>query len=172
MNCLGSVSVTFPETTTTLIMKHEANTVDEYIALLPEDRKTAISKLRETILNNIPPGFEETISYGMIGYVIPHSIYPQGYRTDPKLPLPFINLASQKNYVALHHMGIYADNKLLEWFVTEYNTRYNRKPDMGKGCIRFKKIDQIPYDLIGELAGKISVERWITRYESFRNLEK
>lgn len=153
-------------------MKNESNSVDEYIALLPEDRKTAINKLRDVILKNIPAGFEETISYGMIGYVIPHSIYPPGYRTDPKLPLPLINLGSQKNYVALHHMGIYADNKLQEWFVTEYNNRYNRKPDMGKGCIRFKKMDQIPYELIGELAAKVSVERWITAYESFTNKEK
>jgi uncharacterized protein YdhG (YjbR/CyaY superfamily) len=153
-------------------MKNDVNTVEEYIALLPEDRKTAINKLRDVILCHIPPGFEETISYGMIGYVIPHSLYPQGYRTNPTLTLPFINLASHKNYIALHHMGIYADNKLLEWFVAEYNTRYNQKPDMGKGCIRFKKMDQIPYDLIGELAGKVSVERWITTYESFTHQGK
>jgi uncharacterized protein YdhG (YjbR/CyaY superfamily) len=152
-------------------MKTEANTVEEYIDSLPEDRKTAIIKFRKAILENIPKGFVETISYGMIGYVIPHSIFPAGYRTDPKLPLPFINLASQKNYIALYHMGIYGDQKLTEWFVNEYFKVCKRKPDMGKGCIRFKNMDQIPYTLIGELAGKITVEQRIIAYESYYKTE-
>lgn len=152
-------------------MKTEANTVDEYIDSLSEDRKTAIISLRKAILENIPNGFEETISYGMIGYVIPHSIFPAGYRTDPKLPLPFINLASQKNYIALYHMGIYVDKKLMEWFVEGYFNLFKKKPDMGKGCIRFKKMDQIPYTLIGELAGKITVQQRIMAYESYYKTE-
>ncbi len=150
-------------------MKIEANSPEQYIALLPEDRKQAISNLRQTILSNLPKGFEETMSYGMIGYVVPHSIYPAGYRTDPKQPLPFMNIASQKNFIALHHMGIYANKELLEWFVNEYPKRCKSKLDMGKGCIRFKKVDQIPYELIAELTRKISVEKWISIYQTLLN---
>jgi len=150
-------------------MKIEANSPEQYIALLPDDRKLAISKLRQTILSNLPKGFEETMSYGMIGYVVPHSIYPAGYRTDPKQPLPFMNIASQKNFIALHHMGIYANKELLEWFVNEYPKRCKSKLDMGKGCIRFKKVDQIPYELIAELTRKISVEKWISIYQTLLN---
>lgn len=147
-------------------MKTEANSVEEYVESLPEDRKQAVSKLREAILGNIPAGFVETLGYGMIGYVIPHSIYPDGYHTNRKLPLPFINLASQKNYIALYHMGIYGSKQLNEWFVNEYPKHSKTKLDMGKGCIRFKKTDQIPYTLIGELAGKMTAEQWINTYES------
>ena len=147
-------------------MQIKADTPDEYIAQLPEDRQAAIQKLRTVILDNLPEGFEETISYGMIGYVVPHSIYPDGYHCDPKLPLPFMNLASQKNYIAVYHSGVYTDKELLDWFVSEYPKHSERKLDMGKSCIRFKKIDQIPYDLIGELAGKMTVEDWIGVYEA------
>lgn len=143
-----------------------ADNPDNYIDQLPEDRKEAFKKLRKSILKNLPKGFVETISYGMIGYVVPHSIYPAGYKCDPKLPLPFLNIASQKNFIAVYHMGIYADNKLLEWFTTEYPKHSSSKLDMGKSCIRFKKIDEIPYKLIGELASKISVQQWINLYES------
>jgi hypothetical protein len=125
-----------------------------------------MQKLRNSIIENIPQGFEEVMSYGMLGFVIPHSIYPEGYHCDPKLPLPFINLASQKNFIALYHMGIYADNQLLEWFVAEYPKNSKTKLDMGKSCIRFKKLDDIPYELIGDLAGKISVTDWIKSYET------
>lgn len=135
-------------------MKIEANTPDEYIAQLAEKRQQAVSKLREIIKNNLPNGFEETLSYGMIGYVVPHSVYPAGYHCDPKLPLPFINIASQKNFVALYHMGIYANKNLFDWFVAEFPKHCTTKIDMGKSCIRFKKIDQIPYDLIAELVTK------------------
>ncbi len=146
-------------------MKTKANTVKEYITNLTEDRKKAINKLRKAILNNLPKGFAEVINYGMIGYVIPHSIYPKGYHCDPKLPLPFINIASQKNFVAVYHMGLYTDKILMDWFVKEYPKHSKAKLDMGKSCIRFNQLDQIPYDLIGELSGKISPKEWINIYE-------
>jgi uncharacterized protein YdhG (YjbR/CyaY superfamily) len=142
-----------------------ANSPDEYISKLPEERRAPMQKLREVILQNIPKGFEETMSYGMIGYVVPHKIYPAGYHVDPKLPLPFMNIASQKNYIALYHSGVYADTELHDWFVAEYPKQSKTKPDMGKSCIRFKRIDQIPYELIGELVKKITPQRWIGIYE-------
>jgi uncharacterized protein YdhG (YjbR/CyaY superfamily) len=146
-------------------MQSKATTVEEYLSELSEDRKAPMLKLREAIKNNLPKGFEEVISYGMLGYVVPHSIYPAGYHCTPKLPLPFINLASQKNTISLYHMGIYGDKNLLDWFVAEYSTHAKSKIDMGKGCFRFKKMEDIPYALIGELATKISVQEWITFYE-------
>jgi hypothetical protein len=146
-------------------MQSKATTPEQYLSELPEDRKEAILKLRNAIKENLPQGFEEVISYGMLGYVVPHSIYPSGYHCDPKLPLPFINLASQKNFIALYHMGIYADKNLESWFVSEYPKHVKSKLDMGKSCIRFKKVDDIPFDLIGELAAKVSVEDWISNYE-------
>lgn len=139
--------------------------IDEYIKSLSPDRAEAISQLRETILKNLPKGFQETISYGMIGYVVPHLLYPPGYHCDPKLPLPFINIASQKNFVALYHMGLYSNPKLLEWFVEEYPKHVTSKLDMGKSCVRFKKPEQIPYKLIGELAQKMNAQDWISLYE-------
>lgn len=147
-------------------MSSIALTPKEYLSNLPDDRKEVMQKLRNSIIENIPQGFEEVMSYGMLGFVIPHSIYPKGYHCDPKLPLPFMNLTSQKNFIALYHMGIYADNKLLEWFVAEYPKHCKAKLDMGKSCIRFKKLDDIPYELIGELAGKVSVTDWIKTYET------
>lgn len=146
-------------------MTIDAKTPDEYISKLPEERKAAVSKLRETVRDNLPKGFEECISYKMIGYVVPHSLYPGGYHCDPKLPLPFINIASQKHFVALYHSGIYADKALLDWFVGEYPKYVKTKLDMGKSCIRFKKMDAIPYDLIKELCQKMSPETWIQLYE-------
>ncbi|WP_350292534.1 DUF1801 domain-containing protein [uncultured Croceitalea sp.] len=146
-------------------MTIDAKTVDEYISKLPEDRIAPVSKLREIVKKNIPKGFEECINYKMIGYVVPHSIYPAGYHCDTKLPLPFINIASQKNFVALYHSGIYADKKLLDWFVAEYPKHVKTKLDMGKSCIRFKKMENIPYDLITELCQKMTVEDWISLYE-------
>ncbi|HAH54255.1 MAG TPA: hypothetical protein DCM02_02935 [Flavobacterium sp.] len=147
-------------------MQSTAKTIEEYLNELPEERKEAFLKLRESILNNIPKGFREEMSYGMLGYVVPHSLYPDGYHCNPKLPLPFMNLASQKNFIALYHMGIYAIPELLEWFTTEYPKHSAQKLDMGKGCIRFKKLDQIPFDLIAALAGKMTVEDWIHCYET------
>ena len=151
-------------------MQSKATTPEQYLSELPEDRKEAMLKLRNAIKENLPQGFEEVISYGMLGYVVPHSIYPSGYHCDPKLPLPFINLASQKNFIALYHMGIYANKNLETWFVSEYPKHVKTKLDMGKSCIRFKKMDQIPFELIGELVRKISVEDWIFCYEN--NLKK
>lgn len=147
-------------------MQIKADTPDEYIAQLPEDRKPVVEKLRRVILDNLPKGFKEEINYGMIGYVVPHSIYPKGYHVTPELPLPFINIASQKNFIAVYHMGIYANPKLLDWFTAEYPKHCNLKLDMGKSCIRFKKPDQIPFDLIGELVSKVSVDEWIENYEA------
>ncbi|WP_420603117.1 DUF1801 domain-containing protein [Flagellimonas sp.] len=146
-------------------MTIDAKTPDEYISKLPEDRKKAVSKLRKTVQENLPDGFEECISYKMIGYVVPHSLYPDGYHCDPKLPLPFINIASQKNFVALYHSGIYADKSLLDWFVDEYPKHVKTKLDMGKSCVRFKKIENIPYDLIAELCQKMTPDSWIALYE-------
>ena len=146
-------------------MTIDAATVDEYISKLPEERQEVVSKIRQVIQENIPEGFEECINYKMIGYVVPHSIYPDGYHCDPKLPLPFINVASQKAYVALYHSGIYNSEELLNWFQEEYPKHSKRKLDMGKSCVRFKKMDDIPYELIGELVSKMTPQDWISRYE-------
>ena len=146
-------------------MTSTAATPDEYIDSLPEDRKVAMSELRKVIIKNIPKGFHEEMSYGMIGYVVPHSIYPAGYHCTPKLPLPFLSIASQKNFIAVYNMGMYADEKLLNWFVSEFPKHTTAKLDMGKSCIRFKKPEQIPYKLIGELASKMTVKDWIEVYE-------
>ncbi len=140
-------------------------TVKEYTAHLPDDRREALEKLRKVIMKNLPKGFSEELSYGMIGYVVPHSIYPAGYHCDPSLPLPFMSIASQKNFIAVYHMGVYVDTKLLKWFTEAYAKQVKGKLDMGKSCIRFKKIDNIPFDLIGELASKMSPKDWITLYE-------
>jgi len=146
-------------------MPAKAKTVKEYIDNLPDDRKKVIKKLRTIIKKNLPKGFKEVISYGMIGYVVPHSIYPDGYHCSPELPLPFMSMASQKNFVAVYHMGIYADAKLMKWFTAEYPKYVSTKLDMGKSCIRFKKMDTIPYDLIGELSTKMTTDDWIKLYE-------
>lgn len=147
-------------------MQSNSKTPQEYVASVPKDRKIAIEKIRKTIISNLPEGFHEEMSYGMLGYVVPHSLYPNGYHCNPKLPLPFMNVASQKNFIALYHMGIYMDSELLEWFVSEYSKVAKNKIDMGKSCIRFKKTDKIPYELIGELASKMSVLNWISIYEN------
>lgn len=141
-------------------------TVAEYIQNLPEDRKEVIEQLRKIAQENLPKGFEETISYGMIGYVVPHSIYPSGYHCSPELPLPFLSFASQKNHIGVYHMGIYAAPELLEWFQNEYPKHMTTKLDMGKSCIRFKNSKKIPYALLAELFSKITVEDWIMKYEN------
>ena len=147
-------------------MQYKANSPEDYISQLPEERQPVIQKLRETIKANLPKGFEEVISYGMIGYVVPHSIYPAGYHCTPEMPLPFMNLASQKNFVAVYHMGMYAKKELLDWFTAEFPKHSKRKLDMGKSCIRFKNIDYIPYKLLGELVSKMTMDEWIGIYES------
>lgn len=147
-------------------MQSNATIPEQYIEELPQDRKETIEKLREVIRQNLPEGFAEHMGYGMLCYVVPHSIYPAGYHCNPKQALPFVSLASQKNFVALYHMGIYADPNLLKWFVDEFPKHTKYKLDMGKSCIRFKKLDDIPYKLIGELASKVTVDQWISVYES------
>lgn len=151
-------------------MKYNVNSIDEYFELLPEGRRNAVKELYEVIVNHIPKGFVDTIGYGMISFVVPHSIYPKGYHCDAKLPLPFINIASQKNYVALYHMGLYAMPELMNWFTDEYRKNSHTKLDMGKSCIRFKKLEEIPYDLIAQLVNKVSVKEWIEIYE--KNLSR
>ena len=147
-------------------MKNTATTPESYTESLPEERKEPFTALRNILKQNLPPGFEECISYGMISYVVPHSLYPEGYHCDPKQPLPFISIASQKNFIALYHMGIYANTELLNWFTDEYPRHSKSKLYMGKSCIRFKKMNDIPYDLIAELAKKITVQDWINLYKS------
>lgn len=137
----------------------------EYLALLPAEKSDVVLKLRNTISTNLPLGFQELISEKYIEYVVSHSIYPNGYHCTPKKPLPFICIAIQKNFIAIHHLGIYANPKLVDWFVNEYPKHSQEKLDMGKGCIRFKKIDKIPFELIAQLSSKISVNDWINNYE-------
>jgi len=152
-------------------MQSKATTIEQYLAELTEDRKLIINKLRQIILDNLPEGFEEEMSYGMLSYVVPHSLFPSGYHCDPKLPLPFISLASQKTHIGFYHMGVYANEELLNWFTTEYEkTDIKVKLNMGKSCIRFKKEAHIPYELLGRLVSKVTVKDWIETYES--NIKK
>ncbi|WP_418262741.1 DUF1801 domain-containing protein [Flavobacterium faecale] len=146
-------------------MQSKALTVNDYLKELPQERKEVMDKLRNNILANIPKGFVEEMNYGMIGYVVPHSLYPDGYHCDPKLPLPFINIASQKNFIVLYHMGIYSNPDLLKWFSDEYPNYCKSKLDMGKSCIRFKKMDEMTFELIAKLVQKMSVQDWIACYE-------
>ncbi|MFT4681482.1 MAG: hypothetical protein ACI9FU_000160 [Granulosicoccus sp.] len=147
-------------------MRIAADTIDEYMANVPEERQEAFNRLWKVITDNIPAGFEPALGYGFPSYVVPHSTYPDGYHCKPTEPLPFLSIANQKNFVSLYHMGIYADIELMEWFTSEFPKHVKGKLDMGKSCIRFKKMDQIPYELIAELVGKMSTEKWINTYES------
>lgn len=140
-------------------------TVAEYVKSLSEDRKIAVEKLRR-ICKQALPDAEECISYGMIGYVVPFSIYPDGYHCDTSLPLPFVAIASQKSHIGLYHMGVYAKLELLNWFQEEFPKHSKRKLDMGKSCIRFKKPDEIPYAFLAEFMSKMSVQDWIKIYET------
>jgi uncharacterized protein YdhG (YjbR/CyaY superfamily) len=146
-------------------MQSKASTPQQYLDELPEERKEPFQKLRQQILENLPKGMEETMSYGMLGYVVPHSVYPDGYHCTPELPLPFMNLASQKNFIGVYSMAIYANKDLYDWFTTEYAKRCKYKLDMGKSCIRLKRMNDIPYELIGELTAKMTTEDWINLYE-------
>jgi uncharacterized protein YdhG (YjbR/CyaY superfamily) len=151
-------------------MKYAANSPNDYIDQLPQERREVIEKIRAVILQNLPQGFEEQLSYGMLGYVVPHTLYPAGYYVNPELPLPFINLASQKNFIALYHSGIYANTNLLDWFVAEYPKYCKLKLNIGKSCIRFKNLNDIPYTLIAKLCTKMTTKEWITLYE--KNVKK
>lgn len=151
-------------------MQLKAASVDEYLEKVPDDRRAVLVELRKVIKQNIPKGFAEVLSYNMPGYVVPHSKYPAGYHCNPKDPLPFMGFASQKNFVALYHMGLYADPVLMKWFVAEYPKHVKTKLDMGKSCVRFKKPDQVPLKLIGELVSRMSADEWISLYE--KNLKR
>ncbi|MCT4630680.1 DUF1801 domain-containing protein [Winogradskyella sp.] len=147
-------------------MQYNASSPEDYINQVPEERQDALKKLRKIIKDNLPEGFEEGIQYKMIGYYVPHSVYPDGYHCDTKTPLPFMSFASQKNSVNLYHSGIYAKKELHDWFVNEYPKHCKRKLDMGKSCIRFKKMDDIPFELIAELTRKMTCDEWIDIYET------
>lgn len=147
-------------------MKKMSKNIEEYLKNISADRMEYFVKLRDTIITNLPKGFVEEISNGMIAYVVPFSIYPKGYHCNTKTPLPFVYIASQKNFISIYHMGIYANPELLKWFVEEYPKHCKVKLDMGKSCIRFKKPDQIPFELIGVLMQKITVKNWINMYET------
>ena len=147
-------------------MKIKSNSISEYLVNIPEERKIVMQKLISTIGKNLPNGFTEQLGYGMPAWVVPHSLYPDGYHCKTELPLPFINVASQKNFIALYHMGIYANPELMQWFVSEYPKHCSRKLDMGKSCIRFKKIEEIPFELIAELCRKMTPKDWIELYEN------
>ncbi len=146
-------------------IQSKAGSVKEYLKEVPDNRKKYFNQLRDTIRANLPEGFQEEMSYGMIGYVVPHSIYPGGYHSSPDLPLPFVNIGSQKKHIAVYHMGLYASPEILDWFVKEYPKHSRLQLDMGKSCIRFKKPEHIPFELIGQLMKKMTVKEWITIYE-------
>ncbi|MFJ5792262.1 DUF1801 domain-containing protein [Lysinibacillus sp. NPDC097162] len=143
--------------------------MEAYIELVDEKWRDSFAKLADVIATNIPAGFEQTMNYDMISYVVPLTSYPKGYHVTPNTPLPFISLAAQKRHIAVYHMGIYADNALLSWFQEEYAKRVPTKLNMGKSCIRFTSTKNIPYDLIGELVSKMTPGEWINRYEGELN---
>lgn len=152
-------------------MQSSAKQIEDYLKEIPEDRKAAMTRLRAICKKQIK-GAEEQMSYGMMGYVVPFSKYPNGYHCSPELPLPFISLASQKNFIAIYHMGVYSKPELLDWFVSEFPKHSKKKLDMGKSCIRFKKPEDIPFELIEELMGKMSVDEWIQIYSSILDTRK
>ncbi|MDQ0783042.1 DUF1801 domain-containing protein [Chryseobacterium sp. W4I1] len=143
-----------------------ADSVTDYISKIPEERQEVFKKIFDTVNENLPQGFKENVSYGMVGWAVPLETYPAGYHCAPGSPLPFMGLASQKNFIAFYHMGMYADPELLNWFVAEYPKYSKRKLDMGKSCVRFKKMDDIPFELIAEVSKKMTVEDWINIYEA------
>jgi len=147
-------------------MKSNAKTVEEYLTGLPPDRREAISAVRKVILDNLPKGYQECMSYGMIGYVVPHSIYPKGYHCDPKLPLPFVNLGSQKNHMALYLMNLYGQPKNEQWFRKAWEGA-GKKLDMGKACVRFKRLEDVPLEVVGQAVARTPVADYIARIESF-----
>jgi hypothetical protein len=147
-------------------MQIPATSVEDYISKIPEERQESFKKMFDTINNNLPNGFSQGTSYGMIGWAVPLETYPAGYHCTPGSPLPFISIASQKNFIALYHMGMYAKPELLDWFVEEFPKHSKKKLDMGKSCVRFKRIDDIPWELLAEMSKKMTVEEWINIYET------
>ena len=150
-------------------MLDNVKTIEEYLDGISEDKRFSMIQLRKTILENLPDGFSETMQYGMPTYVVPHSIYPKGYHCNPKDQLPFLSFAAQKNFISLYHLALYMDKELFDWFIAEYPKHCKTKLDMGKSCVRFKKPNDIPFDLIAELCRKITVEQWIAHYEAQLN---
>jgi Domain of unknown function (DU1801) len=147
-----------------LLMKNSATTVEEYLQSLPTDRREAINAVRKAILGRLPEGYVECMSYGMIGYVVPHSLYPAGYHCDPKLPLPYACLGSQKNHMALHLMTVYGDPAMEKWFRKTWIDA-GKKLDMGKACVRFRKLEDVPLDVVGQLIARVPVKEYIFRVE-------
>jgi len=143
-------------------MPSKAKTVEEYLASLPEDRRVAIGAVRKVILANLPKGYEECMNYGMIGYVVPHSLYPAGYRCNPKLPLPLGGLASQKHHMSFYAMTAYGGSPTEKWFRKAWLAT-GKKLDMGKCCVRFKNLEAVPLDVIGELFARVSVAEFISQ---------
>lgn len=153
-------------------MQSKADNIEQYLEELPEDRKTIMRELHHTISKNLPKGFESGMGYGMIGYAVPHSLYPKGYHCDPKLPLPYMSIASQKNHIAIYDMALY-DEKLVSWLQSEWSKISTKKLDMGKCCLRFRKAEDVPVKLIAELSKKLTTQQWIDFYESaFQKADK
>ena len=149
-----------------IMTKETIQTPEEYIAQLPADRQKIVEAIANTLSENLPEGFQQEMNYGMIGFVVQHSIFPDGYHCNPKLPLPFINIGNTKAHIALHHMGLYASSPLLDWFQSEWPKYSTKKLDMGKGCVRFKKAEDVPLNLLAELAKKLTVNDWIQTYQT------
>lgn len=146
-------------------MKSDASTVKAYLASLPADRRHAIEQIRQVILKNLDPTYEEGVQYGMIGYYVPHSVYPAGYHCDPKQPLPFISLASQKHHMAVYLYCLYQDTTEENWFQKAW-AKTGKKLDMGKSCVRFKKIEDVALDIIGQAVKRVPAKKFIANYES------
>ena len=146
-------------------MQSKATTVRAYLAGLPKDRREALQAVREVILDHLPKGYEEGMQYGMIGYYVPHSVYAAGYHCDPRQPVPFAGLASQKNHMSLYLMCIYGDQEQLEWFRDAWD-RSGQKLDMGKSCIRFRKVEDVPLKVIGQAVKRVPVRKFLAHYEA------
>jgi len=149
-------------------MQSKATTVREYLASLPDDRRAAISAVRDVILRNLDEDYEEGMGYGMIGYSVPHRVYPPGYHVDSKQGLPFAGLASQKNYMSLYLMGLYTGEKHVRWFEEAWK-KTGKKLDMGKVCVRFRKLDDVPLDVVGEAIRRLPAKMYIAMYEKSRS---
>ncbi len=144
-----------------------AKTVDEYLAGLSPDRHAAIGAVRQVILANLPDGYEELMSYGMIGYVVPHRLYPAGYHCDPTQPLLYAGLGSQKNHMALYLMSVYGHRATEQWFRKAWRAA-GKRLDMGKSCVRFKRIDDVPLGVIGQVIARVPVKEYIAGVDNAR----
>jgi uncharacterized protein YdhG (YjbR/CyaY superfamily) len=152
-------------------MQSKAQTVAQYLKDLPPDRKAALSKVRAVVKKHLPEGYKETMQYGMITYVVPLKLYPQGYLGKKDVPLPYIALASQKNYMSLYLMNIYQESKTASWFENEYK-KSGKKLDMGKSCVRFKSVEDLPLELIAKAVALLSVDEFIKLYEKVRGSKR